>query len=1022
MDLTWPKLSWRRVLLRVAGVFVLTYAVAVLSYVSATPDIGIQCAFSPIIKQVDPRFVGAGDSDVVPQPGDQLDQVGHYKVGPVPANDRRPRIAQVLILKALQTLRDDLAVESDNAFQRLGPEGERQVLVKFTSRADGKQHTVWCRLGTLPLHELFPSILWFSLKVGLFAVGALVFWKRPDDRSAAQFFFLCIVTVGAYIGGYHWGRISTQPLLILTFMVCSVLLPAVSLHFYLVFPRPKVFFERRPGWTVAAVYGPPLLFLFALLASYWHLRGVVRLEFSADVLERAGPSSDQAVAAAWDVLRKLVAIYLWLAAAWYLASVACLAHSYRAAKDGTERNQVKWILYGSLLALLFISYTLYLITYETDDFGAGAATWPMFFASAFLTLAFAVSITRYRLMQLDQIVSSGVVYFFISSLAGLLYYAVVFAGMLAVGNQVVPGPSFTQIMGVSASFLLLMLALDMARSRFKKVLDRRFDRQKFQLDRTLRRMGQAIEQLVDPATLARRLLQASAELLNVNRGAVYVREGTPPLYRLAGSVGTAPALTELSSGCPLVESLKHHGAVVLQPGPASAEPAHRQLRFLGGEVAHALCHEGHLLALLVLGRKDMGSYGTDELNLLSAFAQFAALALESAQGNRTIEALNHELREKIEKISEQQRRILALQSQLTRQASRANGADAGEVSGTAVPTDGAAPALPAGAGLIGSSPAMRGVFDLVRKVSASQSAVLIRGESGTGKGVLARLLHENSARASKPFVTVHCSALSANLLESELFGHVKGAFTGAHKDKVGRFELAVGGTLFLDEIGDISPEVQTKLLRVLQEKTFERVGSSDPTAADVRVIAATHQNLEELIRLGRFREDLYYRLKVIDIFMPPLRERREDVLELALHFVQRFAERAGKPVAQIDDDAVALLKAYSWKGNVRELENVMESAVVLSEGNIITADHLSAEVRHGIADAEPARGRIWGAGDIVPVPAGGVRAERAERDRRERERLVRALAAAQGNKAEAARVLGLARSTLLSRLKKYGLA
>src|SRR5207248_529159 len=185
-----------------------------------------------------------------------------------------------------------------------------------------------------------------------------------------------------------------------------------------------------------------------------------------------------------------------------------------------------------------------------------------------------------------------------------------------------------------------------------------------------------------------------------------------------------------------------------------------------------------------------------------------------------------------------------------------------------------APAAMAGAdGLIGSGPAMRHLLDLVRKVSASQSAVLIRGESGTGKGVVARLLHENSARAGKAFVTVHCSALSPGLLESELFGHVKGAFTGAHKDKVGRFELANGGTLFLDEIGDISPEVQTKLLRVLQEKTFERVGSSEPLQVDVRVIAATHQGLEDLIRRGRFREDLYYRLKVIDICTPPLRDR-----------------------------------------------------------------------------------------------------------------------------------------------------
>jgi transcriptional regulator with GAF, ATPase, and Fis domain len=304
-------------------------------------------------------------------------------------------------------------------------------------------------------------------------------------------------------------------------------------------------------------------------------------------------------------------------------------------------------------------------------------------------------------------------------------------------------------------------------------------------------------------------------------------------------------------------------------------------------------------------------------------------------------------------------------------------------------------------------------------VSASESAVLLRGESGTGKGVLARLLHANSPRAAKPFVAVHCSALSAGLLESELFGHVKGAFTGAHRDKVGRFELADGGTLFLDEIGDISLEVQIKLLRVLQEKTFERVGASEPVRVDVRIIAATHQNLEALIRQGRFREDLYYRLKVIDLFVPPLRERREDVPELALHFLGRFAQRCGKAVTQIEDDAVAALKAHPWPGNVRELENVLESAVVMAEGPAVTVQDLPTEVSRAYAEALKQPRRKWEGEEAVPVH--GIRAEREERNQRERERLVRALAAADGNKAEAARALGLKRSTLVSRLKKHGL-
>src|SRR5262249_50612447 len=210
--------------------------------------------------------------------------------------------------------------------------------------------------------------------------------------------------------------------------------------------------------------------------------------------------------------------------------------------------------------------------------------------------------------------------------------------------------------------------------------------------------------------------------------------------------------------------------------------------------------------------------------------------------------------------------------------------------------------------------------------------------------LLARALHENSPRAARPFVKVNCAALAPTLLESELFGHVKGAFTNAIKDKVGRFEAAHGGTLFLDEIGDLDVALQVKLLRVLQEKTFERVGSSEPVRVDVRLIAATHQDLEALIRSGRFRQDLYYRLNVISIAVPPLRERSEDIAELATHFVRLHAARLGREPPRLDDDGLATLKGYAWPGNIRQLENVMERAVVICEGPVITLDDLPAEV------------------------------------------------------------------------------
>ena len=313
---------------------------------------------------------------------------------------------------------------------------------------------------------------------------------------------------------------------------------------------------------------------------------------------------------------------------------------------------------------------------------------------------------------------------------------------------------------------------------------------------------------------------------------------------------------------------------------------------------------------------------------------------------------------------------------------------------------------------------VRQLLGVIRKVAATDAVVLLRGESGTGKELLARAVHDTSVRASKPYVKVHCAALSPSLLESELFGHVKGAFTGAHKDKVGRFELADKGTLFLDEIGDISLEVQTKLLRVLQEKTIERVGSSEPLTVDVRILAATHQDLEELIRQGRFREDLFYRLNVIPIEVPPLRDRAEDVPELAMFFIAQSAQRCKRPVTQIDDDAMALLKGFAWPGNIRQLENTIERAVVIAETETLTTRDFPAELFRGPADFPNAGPAPSDERLAEPAP---ISSFRSERDRFERDQVEQAMTAAGGNKAEAARILGIARSTLIGRLKKLGL-
>jgi DNA-binding NtrC family response regulator len=311
-------------------------------------------------------------------------------------------------------------------------------------------------------------------------------------------------------------------------------------------------------------------------------------------------------------------------------------------------------------------------------------------------------------------------------------------------------------------------------------------------------------------------------------------------------------------------------------------------------------------------------------------------------------------------------------------------------------------ALAPGTDVIGSGPAMQRVFDLVKKVAPSNASVVITGESGTGKEVVARAIHNLSPRKEKPFVALNCSAIPATLIESELFGYERGAFTGADQRRLGNFELAHNGTLFLDEIGDLPLELQAKFLRVLEERKIRRLGGRGEVEVDVRVICATNRDLKEEIRRGRFREDLFFRLHVFTVLLPPLKERREDIPLLVHHFIEKYNGETGKRVQGVSPPAMAILQGYAWPGNIRELRNTVERAMILVDGDVIGEEHLPPDMQASRPEAA-----------MLRVPLG------IPLDKVEKEFILASLQRNGGNKARTAEILGISEKTLYNKLNRY---
>ncbi len=1011
----WTRLPWRKgaqgltgiSLLKVCGLGVLLYSLIILIFVATSGDIGIRCVLGTKLKdKVPPSF---GWLNKAPRVNPGWREGGFRWTTSPPVLDstilqigEQPIAHYPGYVRALHHAVVDQPIHSPVEVRWSDPEGRRWVgMVRVERR---------------PISVYLASLLWFLQELSIFAIGARVFWTRPRDDSARLFFWLCVVTVGAFMGGYHWSEIVIYPPLIYIFALCAIFLPPVSLHFYLTFPQPQTWFLERRRTILRILYSVPTVYLAALWLS---------MGYSRTIRDQSGPVVDRAIL----VVKTLALGYVGLAVLVFGATLVYLLTRFVTASNRAQRNQLRWILLATLLSTPLIAYVIREAWIDQGSLGRDRTAWPMYAVSLLYTAAYAVSITRYKLMDAEAIFRRTSLYM----AAGLGYSALLVVVALVIGMKLENFSTSREARVVAVTALAMLALSGAARQQFQQAIDRRFHREKSKFDQAMGRMRLAVGSLVDRPTLGRRLLEAAADVLHVEWGAIYLSEVADQPPRLVACLGPEPDVPSLSIDDPLLTRLNKSPTFRLPTShSAAADPAADAIIALGGEAAAALGSEQSLAGLLVLGPKRSGiPYEDEEVAFLGALASVAGLALHSAGIQRTLESLEESLQAKVEKIAEQQRRILVLQDQLMRRGDPGAAEDASGETPT-IPILEERPA--AFEAIRGSSPAVRELLEVTRKVATSPSAVLILGESGTGKELLAQAIHAGSPRAARPFVKVHCAALSQNLLESELFGHVRGAFTDAYRDRVGRFQEADGGTLFLDEIGDISPEVQIKLLRVLQAKSFEKVGSAQTIHVDVRVLAATHQDLEALIRTGRFRADLYYRLNVISLRTPSLSERKEDIFELAVHFLEGHARRIGKVITRIDDAAIEALIARDWPGNIRELENVIERAVVLADGPVIRPEDLPAAARPDPLSKRSAassssrksrRGSSWDASPSSTTASttrtNGSSLLDAEYLAFERIRLVDALQGAQGNISEAARLLSMPRSTFFSKLKKHGL-
>ena len=949
------RLILKRGLLLAAGLVALIYCITVCMYVAKQPYVGLYVLNSSRVATI------ARNSPA--------DQAGLHQ------NDKLHTFAGQPVSDATDLVRltRDLTVPS-------------QVTVTWSR--SGKPGTFSAEMEAVDSPFPVYLLLWTVVSAAILTTAFIMYLRRPEDKPTTLFYLVSVLMVIMFVGALSWYVIAGSAVLVTVFIVASGLLVPTALHFFLIYPENSPALTRWPRLK-ALVYVPSLVYLLGALL-------VVAKGFSVVGADRFIPIQKR------SFLDVLLGLALWqvLVALAYVAAVAVnLTLVYRRTVQDTVRNQIKWITWGAAVAVVPFILLAVLAVESIDKWIFGEMQFMILLMALAMLVSAGLSLLKYRLMYVDTLLNRSLAYVAVSSLVLALFFGITL--IVTVLVSFITGEQ-SWIALVIAALAITYLFRPMA-DWVQSFVDRRFYREKYEFQQAVWNVSSVIVSILDLDEVLRKVLDTVIDSLKLKRGAILLRDPASNAATLAYQRDfPEPQDLLLAQDDALLTALRTtRRPVVLREliqdttGDEDLVAMRERLQHMYTEVAIPILREDELQGIFILGRKRSRQIFTSEdIRLLETLANQASVAIHNARTYRTIHKLNQDLNEQVRKVEEQRREILALQQQLLSEniylkeeiGQQYNFQD-----------------------IVGASSGLREVLDTVKKVALSNSAVLVNGESGTGKELVARAIHFNSPRHDKPFVKVNCAALPESLLESELFGHERGAFTGAVQERKGRFEIADGGTIFLDEIGDIPPALQVKLLRILQEKEFERIGSNRTRRVDVRIVAATNRNLEKMLEKGEFREDLFYRLNVIRIEIPPLRSRREDVFPLAIHFLNKSARQVGKPIRGIDDDAVQMLKSYDWPGNVRELENLVERAVVLAEGPKLTLADFPAEIARSVPTEAVRRGAQES--EALPDRMG----------RMEMESLKEALSEAGGNKSEAARLLGLARSTFLSKLKKWGL-